>query len=140
MSEESVTRVVVTDVQMPFWSMVRFMVKWAIAAIPAMVILAVVAFIFAFLFGALTGSLGGVWRQASSPSYQEESLVVQTSPAMKKAPETNVPQFAQRWIGNPDVEKCIEDERKLAAETPEQRKARQEQLEADRRASMAKVH
>lgn len=140
MSEESVTRVVVTDVQMPFWSMVRFMVKWAIAAIPAMVILAVVAFIFAFLFGALTGSLGGVWRQASSPSYHEESLVVQTSPAIKKAPETNVPQFAQRCIGNPDVEKCIDDERKLAAETSEQRKARQEQLEADRRANMAKVH
>lgn len=140
MSEGAVTRVVVTDVQMPFWSMVRFMVKWAIAAIPAMVILAVVAFIFAFLFGALTGSLGGVWRQASSPPYQEESLVVQTSPATNKAPETNVPQFAQRCVGNPDVEKCIEDERKLAAETPEQRKARQEQLEADRRANMAKVH
>ncbi len=32
-------RVVVTDIQMPFWSMVIFMVKWAIAAIPAAIIL-----------------------------------------------------------------------------------------------------
>jgi hypothetical protein len=33
------TRVSVTDVQMPFASMVTFMVKWALAAIPAMLIL-----------------------------------------------------------------------------------------------------
>jgi len=31
--------VVVTDIRMPLWSMVVFMVKWAIAAIPALVIL-----------------------------------------------------------------------------------------------------
>ena len=34
-------RVIVTDVRMPFLSMVVFMVKWAIAAIPAIIILAV---------------------------------------------------------------------------------------------------
>jgi len=34
-------RVIVTDVRMPFLSMVVFMVKWAIAAIPAVIILAV---------------------------------------------------------------------------------------------------
>lgn len=32
-------KVVVADIDMPFWSMVNFMVKWAIAAIPAMIIL-----------------------------------------------------------------------------------------------------
>ena len=31
--------VVVTDIQMPFWSMVWFMVKWSIASIPAMIFL-----------------------------------------------------------------------------------------------------
>jgi hypothetical protein len=31
--------VVVTDVKIPFWSMVVLMVKWAIAAIPAVIIL-----------------------------------------------------------------------------------------------------
>lgn len=34
--------VVVTDIRMPFWSMVVFMVKWSIASIPAAIILATV--------------------------------------------------------------------------------------------------
>ena len=33
------TQVVVTDIQMSFFSMVVFMVKWALAAIPAFLIL-----------------------------------------------------------------------------------------------------
>jgi hypothetical protein len=37
----SLREVVVTDIDMPFGSMVRFMVKWAIASIPALIILAV---------------------------------------------------------------------------------------------------
>ncbi len=44
-------QVVVTDIKIPFMSMVVFMVKWAIAAIPAMIILAVIA---AVLFGVLS--------------------------------------------------------------------------------------
>jgi len=38
--------VVVTDVKIPFWSIVVLMVKWAVAAIPAL--------IFLFLIGAVT--------------------------------------------------------------------------------------
>jgi len=34
--------VVVTDVKIRFWSMVVLMVKWALAAIPAVIILAVI--------------------------------------------------------------------------------------------------
>ncbi len=41
--------VVVTDIRMPFFSMVIFMVKWAIAAIPALCILIV--------FGVLRGPM-----------------------------------------------------------------------------------
>jgi len=37
------TEVVITNVKMPFWSMVRFMVKWSIASIPAVIILAIIA-------------------------------------------------------------------------------------------------
>ena len=37
-------KVIVTDIQMPFWSMVIFMVQWVIASIPALIILAVLAF------------------------------------------------------------------------------------------------
>ena len=39
MNSPEETKVVVTDIQMPFISMVVFMVKWALAAIPALFIL-----------------------------------------------------------------------------------------------------
>jgi hypothetical protein len=41
--EANTQRVVVTDIHMPFWSMVIFMVKWALASIPAIMILTVIA-------------------------------------------------------------------------------------------------
>lgn len=42
--------VVVTDIDMPFFSMVGFMVKWAIASIPALIVLLIIgAFIGGFL-------------------------------------------------------------------------------------------
>ena len=42
----------VTDIRMPFWSMVWFMVKLAIAAIPAGIILAIIFWlVVAFLAG-----------------------------------------------------------------------------------------
>ena len=55
-------KIVVADIEMPFWSMVAFMIKWAFASIPAMIIVSVVVGgIFAVIlvfFGAL-GALGG---------------------------------------------------------------------------------
>jgi hypothetical protein len=50
MSSNPRTEVVVVNVNMPFWSMVRFMVKWAIAAIPALIILAVIGALLSALF------------------------------------------------------------------------------------------
>lgn len=47
------SQVVITDIRMPFISMVIFMVKWAIAAIPAIIILSV-------LFTITTGFLAGL--------------------------------------------------------------------------------
>ena len=45
---------VVTDIKIPFWSLVVLMVKWALAAIPAVVILiaigTIVSAVFTFLF------------------------------------------------------------------------------------------
>lgn len=46
-------QVVITDIKMPFVSMVIFMVKWAIAAIPAMLILAFIGTVLVGLFGGL---------------------------------------------------------------------------------------
>src|ERR1017187_6788332 len=55
-------RVVVTDIQMPFWSMVVFMVKWAVAAIPAFIMLVIIFFIFWVLFATI--GLGLFYRLA----------------------------------------------------------------------------
>lgn len=53
---DSNNQVVITDIKMPFMSMVVFMVKWAIAAIPAMLILAVLGVILSGLFGGLASA------------------------------------------------------------------------------------
>jgi hypothetical protein len=43
---------VVTDIDMPFGSMIKFMVKWAIASVPALIILTVLgAVAWAVLLG-----------------------------------------------------------------------------------------
>ena len=47
--------VVVTDIKIPFWSMVVLMVKWALAAIPAIIILFLITAIFSAIFGAMFG-------------------------------------------------------------------------------------
>ena len=47
--------VVVTDIKVHFWSMVVLMVEWAIAAIPAVIILYVVAAVVATALDAIPG-------------------------------------------------------------------------------------
>lgn len=57
-----VTRVVVTDVNMSFSSMVVFMVKWAIASVPALIILSLIILVLLTLFGSVFGLvLGGLF-------------------------------------------------------------------------------
>lgn len=46
-------KVVVTDIEMPFGSMVSFMVKWAIASIPALIILTIIGLIATAFFAAI---------------------------------------------------------------------------------------
>ena len=45
--------VVVTDIKMPFGSMVAFMVMWMLASIPAMIILAFIGFIAMAVLGGI---------------------------------------------------------------------------------------
>lgn len=59
MSEESVQKVAVTDIHMGFGSMVTFMVKWAFATIPAIVLIWLIAVVFVWLFGVVTGTPPG---------------------------------------------------------------------------------
>jgi hypothetical protein len=49
-----ISRVDVTDINMRFFSMVWFMVKWAIASIPAIIILWMLFVMFGGLIGGLT--------------------------------------------------------------------------------------
>ena len=47
------SKVVVTDIKIPFGSMVVLMVKWAVATIPAFIILALIGTFIFNLFGIL---------------------------------------------------------------------------------------
>lgn len=52
-------RVTIVDIRMPFWSMVVFMVKASIAAIPAFIILSAIgSLIFAMLGALFRGAYG----------------------------------------------------------------------------------
>lgn len=50
--------VVVVDIQMKFWSMVVFMVKWAFAAIPALIIIAVIVTLITMVSAGFIAGLG----------------------------------------------------------------------------------
>ena len=55
-SSSDLSEVVVTDIDMPFGSMVKFMVKWSLASIPAFIILVVIfSVIFAIFGGVIAG-------------------------------------------------------------------------------------
>jgi hypothetical protein len=59
MVDEKIQRqeVVIVDFQMPFWSMVKLMVKFALASIPALICLAFIGF---FLTAILAGIGAGI--------------------------------------------------------------------------------
>ena len=50
-NSNNTNEVIITDIKMRFGSMVIFMVKWAIASIPAMIILFLVGFLVMGVFG-----------------------------------------------------------------------------------------
>jgi hypothetical protein len=51
------TEVTVVDVQMPFGSMVLFILKWTIASIPALIILTLIGFAVAAVLGGVFWSI-----------------------------------------------------------------------------------
>jgi len=53
--EKGLEKVVVADVNMPLLSMTRFMVKWAIASIPAIIILTIMYFVMTAILVGLAG-------------------------------------------------------------------------------------
>lgn len=74
--ENNVQNVAVTDIRMPFLSMVVFMVKWAIAAIPALIILTVIGMFTFGILGALTRDRMIQSVQASDAGSSHSSLPI----------------------------------------------------------------
>jgi len=58
MNNENSNNMVVVDIKMPFMSMVVFMVKWAIASIPAIIILLVLGMILGGIFRGFLLAMG----------------------------------------------------------------------------------
>lgn len=56
-SHSTISSVVVTDIKMPFGSMVVFMVKAVLASIPAFIILFLLGFIATLMFGGIIAGL-----------------------------------------------------------------------------------
>jgi len=59
------SEVTVVDVQMPFGSMVVFILKWALASIPALIILVILAAVLAGVLGGTLAALVGMGRVMS---------------------------------------------------------------------------
>ncbi|MBA7635463.1 hypothetical protein ES703_43067 [subsurface metagenome] len=51
---EKAKEIIVIDIKMKFWSMVWFMVQWAIASIPAFFILVIMIMLFTAMLTAIT--------------------------------------------------------------------------------------
>lgn len=54
---ENRREVVVTDIRMPFLSMVVFMIKWAVASIPAIIILSLLFGLVSIFFGGMMNGM-----------------------------------------------------------------------------------
>lgn len=54
---EGAQPVVVTDIQMRFWSMMVFMVKWMLASIPALLVFLTILTVFGTIFGGLIAGI-----------------------------------------------------------------------------------
>jgi len=57
-------RVAIADIQIPFWRMVAIMIKWTLAAIPAVIIVSIIFGILGAIIGggmmAILGNIPGV--------------------------------------------------------------------------------
>ena len=62
MVQVTIGRVSIVDANMPFWSMVVFMVKWAIASIPAFLILGILGAVVAGTLSEVGASLFQLFR------------------------------------------------------------------------------
>lgn len=79
--------VIVVDIQMRFWSMVVFMVKWAFAAIPALIIIAVIITVLSGFFTGVVMSTfsGNSTKSASTQSAPVKVELVASTPVVSES-------------------------------------------------------
>lgn len=88
MNSDGNQSVTVTDIKMPFWSMVKFMVKAVLASIPAMVILWLIGIGLTVAAYLLIGSVGLMAQQTQSSA--ASTPVVSASPSPSATPVRRV--------------------------------------------------
>jgi hypothetical protein len=114
MPDGSTNRVTVTDVDMPFLSMVRFMVKWAIAAIPALLILTILTAVF---WSVLLGFLAGLGSTFSPKSSEHNSSTSSGSGSSSPAVDPSVAAYLPKvTVGNVHVSKTALDDNAVFGE------------------------
>ena len=52
-------RVTIADIQIPFWRMVAIIIKWALASVPAVIILTIIFGLIGMVIGALGVAIFG---------------------------------------------------------------------------------
>jgi hypothetical protein len=83
------TQVRVTDIKMPFSSMVVFTIKWALAAIPAMLLLMVIGAVFWLVVAGVVVPIANEWTQPKDASIgTPEEQAAPTTPESR--PPTSV--------------------------------------------------
>ncbi|HSS69154.1 MAG TPA: hypothetical protein VLQ46_00700 [Casimicrobiaceae bacterium] len=117
MDDKPAHRVLVTDVKMPFLSMVTFMVKWAVAAIPAFLILIFLGALFWSLvvgvFSGLGSRLSGktaIEAPSSSAPASQSSKTVSSTPAAEAHDPAIAAYIANVSVKNVKVAKTVLDE------------------------------
>lgn len=149
---EARNEVVVVDIHWPFWSMVRFMVKWVIAAIPAILLLALIGAGVAASFSIIASGLHRLGEKtANVPETPRQEGTRSESPPMPTGPTASEQRCAStsnpaqcmaqemRCAGNPEYKRCMEEERRAARQTPEQKAERARKLDAEREENMRMV-
>jgi len=56
--DNEIQKVVITDIKMPFFSMVVFMIKWMLASIPAFIVIAIILAVLSIGIGMVINMLG----------------------------------------------------------------------------------
>jgi hypothetical protein len=125
-----VQKVIVTDIHMPFWSIVAFMVKSVIAAIPAIFILVLIVMGSMALSTVIIASIDTANDKKEkttfiSPIVTSEFPIQQSKTASQPGFSADVP---DRCKGSTELEKCIEFVRQMSTETDKQKSDRKKAL------------